>query len=160
MAEIDFDLSNLTHEALAQKLGPAKCSERIGEATSVKWSLSGEPFFLSATFLVFERMVRSDDVPSTVILHGPPLTSVLNTALAGICPEYSEKRVQKLLESEGRKLLPGYKRVQWNENWVVQWLSVRGKISAVVCTNEGLIRRAWEERKGRQVLPPGSPDLP
>jgi len=86
MAEIDFDLSDLTCEGLAQKLGPPTCNEAVGEATSLKWMLTGELFFLSASFLVFGQEIESCNVPSTLILHGPPMTSVSNIKLAGIRP--------------------------------------------------------------------------
>src|SRR6266849_3209890 len=159
MAEIDFDLSNLTRADLAQKLGPPACNETVGEATSLKWTLSGEPFFLSASFLVFGQEIESCNVPSTLILQGPPMTSVSNIKLAGIRPGDSEEHVKKLFEKEERTYLLGYKRIKWNENWLVQWLGVRGKISMVICVNEGLIRRTWEERKRGQEIPSASTDL-
>src|SRR6266436_6152306 len=159
MVGIDFDLSNLTRADLAQKLGPPACSEPVGEATSLKWMLSGEPFFLSASFLVFGQEIESYKVPSTLILHGPPMTSVCNIKLAGIRPGDSEEHVKKLFEKEKRTFLPGYKRIKWDENWVVQWLAVRSKISMVICANEGLLRQTWEERKRGQEIPSASPDL-
>jgi hypothetical protein len=159
MAEINFDLSNLTRADLEQKLGPPACNEAVGEATSLKWMLSGEPFFLSASFLVFGQEIESCRVPSTLILHGPPMTSLSNIKLAGIRPGDSEDHVKKLFEKEERTFLPGYKRIKWDENWVVQWLVVRGKISMIICVNEGLIGRTWDERKQGHEFPSASADL-
>jgi hypothetical protein len=69
--------------------------------------LPGEPAFVSASFLVFDRKVQASDIPSTVTLQGCPLTSISNVKFAGIGTGNSDEQPKRLFEEQGRKFLPG-----------------------------------------------------
>ena len=153
MHEVNFDLSELTLAVLEHELGPAIFKEPLGEASDLKWMLPGEPPFISASFLVFGRDVQASDVPSIITLNGFPMTSVSDIKVAGVRPGDSEEQVANHFEKLGKTPLIGYKRIRWDDDWEVQWLTARDKIASVICANQGLITRTWDKRKHGQKSP-------
>ena len=154
---VDIDPSGLNLQKLEERLHqPAQKKPGAQNSTRLGWVCGSTRCAIWASFLV----PSDQEIPPSTNVAGLTVTSPLaarfpNSTFGGIYLGGTVEELERTCQNRGYGQSLGYHHVRWDQNWDLRWADTSGKVSILMFTNEGVIRKAVSGLEGNASAPAG-----